>query len=242
MDIHLEGCNDNGEKLIELAKIGKPFTISPVPVFTQPPFEYVQNGIYSKDQFYSPELMGILKEILTEPQIMLGQQGYSHYCDPCFEQKHKRDPWHENMCLYQDGFSVRNQFITMKIGKEILENKFKVSPELYVPPNHQFDENTKQATINLGFEYFAIQGILNISPYFEKDLIILPERKPGKSGKCSYVHYDQMEGDFPYYLDLVKNSSPLEDISPCSKQGIKSMLNDELVILKKGTRDWMKKF
>lgn len=240
LDIHLEACDDNGEKLLDLARTRKPFTISPVPVLLTPKHESFGNGVYT-NYSYPKRIVEILKDILQEPQITLGQQGYTHFCNPCFNLKNKRDSWHENMCLYQNSFSVEEQSSFMQQGKKILEDNFNVSPTLYVPPNHQFDKNTKKAAKKLGFRYFGLQGILNVPPYSKNGLIILPERKPGKKGEIFYTHYDQMKGNFSFYKNLIKNSIPLNKIHFSEKPNI-AQPNDYLVVLKKKIRDFIKYF
>jgi hypothetical protein len=240
LDIHLEYCDDSGEKLTNLAKTGKPFTISPVPVLLTPEHESFKNGIYT-NYSYPKKIVEILREILQEPQITLGQQGYTHFCGSCFGKKEKKDPWHENACLYQDSFSIEKQMEVIKTGKNILEEKFNVSPVLYVPPNHQFDQNTKMAAKKLGFKYFALQGILNICPYSEGGLVVLPERKFGKNGKIFYIHYDHVKDKSLNFMNILEKSNALNEIDFTEKPNM-APLNDYLVVLKKRARDWKKYF
>ncbi len=240
LNIHLEYCDDKGKRLEKITKIGKPFNIIPIPILFQPENEVFRNGVYPSDYFYPEKITGLLKELSQEDCVNFGQQGLMHYCKDCFKQKEKKDPWHENVCLYKKSLSAEEQMKFMKEGKKILENNLKTSPTIYVAPNHQFDKNTKIAAQELGYKYFVTRGLINLSPYEEDNLIILPERELRENGEIFYTHYDEMKNNFEGYLELIKNSESLEKIELSKKQKIKVNLNDMLLIAKKRLRDLVK--
>lgn len=47
VDIHLEGCDDNGKRIEQMAKLGKPFSLSIVPVLMNPDHEVFNSGVLS---------------------------------------------------------------------------------------------------------------------------------------------------------------------------------------------------
>ena len=240
LDIHLEYCDDAGERLEKISKVGKPFNICVVPVFLHQEHEVFKNGVYNPNNAYSEKITGLLKELSKEKYINWGQQGFAHYCPECFKEKEKKDPWHENTCLYGSEKSVKEQIKIIKKGKDTIENALGVSPIIYVAPNHQFDGNTKIAAEELGYKYFVDRGIINIFAYKEKGLIILPERHLGQKGEIFYTHYDVMQNNFGAYLELIKNSESLGKIELYKKQKIKVNLNNKLLIGRKKLRDFKK--
>jgi hypothetical protein len=223
LNIHLEYCDDKGQRLEQIAKIGEPFGIFPVPTFLR-----------DKSAYHYPEkIIGLLKELGQDQNssILWGQQGYSHHCPKCT--KEMGDTAHENYCFYND-ITLEEQIEFMSKGKRIIEDKIGVSPRLYCPPNHMYDNHTKIAATKLNFEYLTDQGILNIFPYKDKDLVILPERKLGKNGEIFYVHYDQMQTQLNLCLNIIKNTSNVEIKDP----NIKNYVNQKLKFLRKRYRDY----
>ncbi|MEK6757616.1 MAG: hypothetical protein AABX88_00665 [Nanoarchaeota archaeon] len=242
LDVHLECCDDNGEMLKQLADIGKPFNISIVPGLMLPEHEVFKNGVYRPGSFYNKNIIDSLKEIKDYPHITFGQQGFLHYCSDCHKtlditkKRFKHDPWHENKCLYNNEKLAYDQFLFMKEGKKTIEKIIGVSPIIYCPPNHQYDENTKLSVIELGYEYLAIKGMINISPYTEEGLKILPERKIGSFGEIFYTHYDEIENKFDKCAKVIKSSKPLSEIK-FKDSSVYSSLNEMLVTASKFARD-----
>lgn len=207
LDIHLEYCDDKGERFRKIIEIKKPFVISIVPVLLLPEHSVFKKGVYSSDYYYPKEIVELLKKCARNSNIIFGQQGFAHYCHDCFKKREERGPWHENMCLYNRRKTVEEQKKFMEEGKKVIENILRVSPVLYVPPNHQFDDNTKIAAQELGFKFFGIRNMLSISPYKERKLTILPEKEElEKKSEIIYAHYDQMKKNFDEYLEMT--SSP----------------------------------
>ena len=235
LDIHIEYCDDTGEKLRKIAKLNKPFCISPVPVLLQPE-NRAFGPIYPKDYYYPSKIVKILKELAKNPNIIFGQQGLLHYCKNCFLEKDKKDPWHENYCLYKSK-SFNEQMKFMQEGKKIIEEKLGVSPKLYVPPNHMFDNNTLIAAKKLDFEYFADRAMMSLLPYSSKGLIILPEIKLGQEGEIVYTHYDEMTDNFSKYLGFIKSPTYLGKVIPKKVSQLKISENRRLKIDKKKKRD-----
>jgi len=241
LDIHLEYSDDNGERLEKIAGLGKPFSVSVVPVLFNSNETAFKEGIYPKDYSYPERIAGLLKELAKEKNVSFGQQGFSHYCHSCFEQKNKRDPWHENKCLYEKEKSAEEQAEFMEKGKRVIENKLGVSPVIYCPPNHQFDKNTKIAAEKLGYKFFAIKGIINLPPYQDRNLLLLPERKLRQDGEIFYTHYNQMKDNFEEYLEMVNSSISLSEVCFFKKAKNISWMNDHLVTASKKIRDFAKR-
>lgn len=238
LDIHLEGCDDNGEMFRKLAGLDKPFNISLVPVLLMPEHESFKNGVYPEDYFYNEGIVETLRELGGNPNISFGQHGFLHYCPDCFERKKERDPWHEDMCLYGITKNMREQVELIGKGKKVIEDRVGISPVFYVSGNHQSDGVTKLAAKGLGFEYFAERGIINLSPYREAGLVILPERKLGQKGEVIYTHYDQIEERFDEHIELIQNSNPLSEIPVSKRSDFKVQLNNRLLRVGKKARDW----
>jgi len=73
LDIHLEYSDDNGERLGKIAGLGKPFSVSVVPVLLLPNHEVFKKDIYPKDYSYPERIAGLLKELAKDisiPQLL----------------------------------------------------------------------------------------------------------------------------------------------------------------------------
>lgn len=237
LDIHLEKCDDNGEKLEKILNLGKPVIISLVPVLMLPHHEVFKKGIYPSDYFYPQKFIDLLKQLVNDSNLYLGQQGFAHYCTNCFSKKEERDPWHENMCLYSDTLSVDEQKKFMERGKKVIEESLGVSPFLYVPPNHQYNENTQQAIKELNFRYMVIRNKLGIYPFRKNGLIILPENDLDENGEIVYIHYDEMGDNFDAYLDIIRKSSHLKEINVKRQLSRRTSENYREIIKVKRKRD-----
>ncbi len=237
LDIHLEYCDDKGERLMKIAELGKPFSISVVPVLFLPKHDVFKTGIYPSGLAYSSYLINALKKLAQNKNVLFGQQGFSHYCPKCFKEKKKKSPHHENMCLYSRSKSITEQMRFMSEGKRIIKEFFGVSPILYVPPNHQYDKNSIIAAQKSGFDFFAVRKLIEISPYREKNLIVLPESKLGEKGEIIYTHYDETVNEFEKYLEIVKQSSSLYDINPAKQSKSDIQENYKKMLFTKKKRD-----
>ena len=236
LNIHLEYCDDKGEKLRKISKLNKPFCISLIPILLTPEHKSF-GGVYSKNYSYPKEIVELLKELAKNSNIIFGQQGLLHYCKNCFLEKDKKDSWHENYCLYKKPLSIKEQMKFMQEGKKIIEEKLSISPKLYVPPNHMFDNNTLIAAKKLGFEYFADRAMRKLSPYSYKGLVILPEIKLGQDGEIVYTHYDEMTDNFNEYLNFIKSPNYLGKIIPKKVSQSEILENERLKLEKKKKRD-----
>ncbi len=236
LDIHIESCDDEGERLMRLAEIGKPFSISPVPILFLPKHDVFKTGIYPSDLAYSKEIVNVLKKLARDKNVTFGQQGFSHYCTECFKEKEKKDSWHENMCLYGVK-SLGEQIEFMFEGKRLIEDVLGVSPVLYVPPNHQYDKNSIIAAQKLGFDFFATRRLMELSPYKKGSLIVLPESRLGQTGEIIYTHYDETANEFERYLEVVKQSSSLDTIIPTKQSESDIQENYKQMLLVKKRRD-----
>jgi len=239
LDIHLEYCDDGGEKLKKIARLDKPFCISPIPALLKPQNK-VCGSIYSKNYFYSQSIVKILKRLSKKSNVILGQQGLQHYCVDCFKEKEKKDAWHENYCFYSKQKTVNEQIKFMKQGKKIIEEVLGVSPKLYVPPNHMFDNNTIIAAKKLGFQYLADKAMIKLYPYTSRGLIILPETKLSQKGEFVYTHYDKITNNLNQYLNFIKSPNYLGQIIPRKVSLLKISKNRKLKLNEKKKRDLKK--
>ena len=221
---------------MRIAELGKPFSISPVPVLFLPKHDVFRTGIYPSDFAYSKEIVNTLKKLARNKNVFFGQQGFSHYCTECFKEKEKKDPWHENMCLYE-AKSIDKQIELISKGKKVIEDVLGVSPILYVPPNHQYDKNSVIVAQKLGFDFFAVRRLIEISPYRKGNLIVLPESKLGETGEVVYAHYDETENEFEKYLEIVKQSNSLYTIIPTKQSQSKMQENYKQMLFVKKRRD-----
>jgi len=236
LDIHIESCDDEGERLMRIAELGKSFSISPVPVLFLPKHDVFKTGIYPPDLAYSKEIVNTLKKLARNKNVFFGQQGFYHYCTECFKEKEKKDSWHENMCLYGMK-SLGEQIEFMFEGKRVIEEVLGVSPILYVPPNHQYDKNSIIAAQKLGFDFFAVRRLIELSPYKKGSLIVLPESRLGETGEIVYAHYDETANDFEKYLEVVKQSNSLYAITPTKQSELDIQENYKQMLFVKKRRD-----
>jgi hypothetical protein len=242
LNIHLEFCDDKGERLLKIAEFGKPFSISVVPVLFVPNHRVFSEGVYPSELAYSGEVVDILKELVRSKDVFFGQQGLSHYCPECLKEKGKKSPHHENMCLYGKAKSVSEQVEFMSEGGEIIKSVLGVSPRLYTPPNHQYDGNSIIAARRLGFDFFVVRRLIEISPYKEKGLIILPESKLGEAGEIVYAHYDETANKLERYSEIIRQSSSLYNITPPTRQSQSRIQeNYNRLLLAKQRRDIKKR-
>ncbi len=61
LDIHLEKCDDNGERLEKILSLRKPIILSLVPVLMIPEHKSFKNGIYPSNYFYPQKFIDLLK-------------------------------------------------------------------------------------------------------------------------------------------------------------------------------------
>ncbi len=224
INIHFEGINDKGEKLRRLKDEGIVGAISIAP-YT------VRNGWYSDD------VLGLVKDLLNGEWV-LGQQGNNHKC----KYKHKVvDPWHENFCLYNPPLTNREQRMIMKKGKESLMKVFSYSPEMYVPPNHQFDEITLYVAEMMGYKYFAERGLVHSHINNYKNMIVVPETKfSEKAGNdnAKYVYYDKIEKTSRFW-EFVKDAQMFSKNLPFHRKILRDV-NQKATCNRKFLRDIIK--
>ncbi len=205
LDIHLEGMDDKGEKLKLALDLGIPCAISTAPYTL-------------REGWYNDCVLGLVEAIVKNNGIA-GQQGNYH---KCLYPHRIADPWHENHCLYNPPVSFEKQLELMEKGKETIVEYFGVRPNLYVPPNHQFDETTLSVAESMGYNFFAEAGIINSFPYQRGRMIVLPETKIWQNGNICYIHYDEIR-DMKKFEALLKRVSPFSEIK--SKEVSRAMID-----------------
>lgn len=241
LNIHLEGMDDNGEKLQRILEEDIPCAISIAPETLR------EGGIYSEQYHYLPGFIDLIAKIVNKPGNILGQQGNIHKC----KHKHKLvDPWHENSCLYNKQLSVYEQGEIMQKGRETLVKLLGKKPEMYVPPNHQFDFATLASACKEGYPLFSIRGLKVLDPLlhnlYAQNLLVVPEVKLGQQGHFFYIHYDGIEKNRQAFEEVIKNANSFHcigvDFSMHDKyfRGYKLLnvhqLNKDLDIIKKNMR------
>ena len=112
LNIHLEGIErdrfkdqDIIARLREISERGLPVALS------LPPF---------LEQYWlekCPELIELVKHLVTKKQSVLGQQGNLHKCK--YPHKHV-DPWHENYCLWRKHLPAEEQKDLMERGRRAI--------------------------------------------------------------------------------------------------------------------------
>jgi len=243
VNIHLEWVEreDNGKRLEKVIGLGKPVILSPVPLlFDLENRRGMFGTAYPADYAYPERVVEILKEAVQEKHVTLGQQGDTHHCPECEKSKETRDPFHEFRCLYGPTKSVEEQAAIMRHGKEILEDVLGASPRVFVPPNHQFNDNTCEAFKQVGYEYFTTRGVLHVVPHRQDGLVILPERKFSPPGHVIYTHYHEMTGEEGRYFELIEGSEPLRAVAIAPSVPRCATLNSYLVTAGKFGRDFRK--
>ena len=210
LNIHLEGMDDNGQKLQRLLSEDIPCAISIAPETLR------KGGMYATQYPYLPGFVDLIGELVNKSGNILGQQGNMHKCG------HRHlitDSYHENRCPYHKSLSVDEQREIMQKGRETLIKLLGKKPEMYVPPNHLFDLNTLDAACLEDYDFFTMRGIKTLNPllhkmdvFHPKNLLIVPEVKLKQKGHFFYIHYDNIEKNKQEFEEVVKNASSFHNI------------------------------
>jgi len=229
LDIHFEGMDDNGAKLREILDRDIPCALSIAPYTF-------------RKGWYDDDVLGLAYDAVRREGSVLGQQGNMHKC------KHKHrfvDPWHENHCLYGWSLSKDEQRELIEKGRETLKKRLGVNPEMYVPPNHQFNMATLDVAIQMKYKVFAIRGLKTSEPLTYANvhgpIVVLPEVKLSNDGTTHYVHYDEIENQREQYEKALESVIPFSGIrvnfpengSPNRNSIIRRMLDDDLRDIKR---------
>lgn len=196
LNIHLEGIEQERFKDGNVTGIFEEILKRKIPVaISLPP--HMKNYWIKKNS----KIIDLVKEILSREENILGQQGLNHQC------KHKHvfaDKWHENFCLWHSkGIGAEEQKRFMEEGLGRLTRLVGKKPELYVPPNHQFDYSTLIAANCMGYKFFSDQAVIPIRAHeFQQfavfgKMLIVPEgnlfRSEIEGRNAVYIHYDQID-------------------------------------------------
>jgi len=236
LDIHLEkiaqkSFNYNVPRLFEdILRKKIPVSVS-LPPWMKAYWESAHQG---------PEILDLVKEIVHRYGSVLGQQGLNHKC----KYNHiTADPWHENFCIYNRPIPYNEQKEFMLKGRQILEDLLDITPILYVPPNHHFDETTLKVANSIGYNYFANLNILDIKPHKYKNLTIIPQTNLEKNiqGNAFYIHYDKINQYQYNYSSILPNATKITDINPKNVPQYQIDLNNVLKYSKKIERDVKKR-
>jgi len=235
LDIHVENLKEKDFEGGNKIRIIKEIIEKNIPVALS--FSPWQEPIW-KDQ--NPEIFELFKITVQRNNSVLGQQGLNHKC----KYLHKlADPWHENYCIWNEKLNYEEQRDFMLKGKEKLENLFSKDVELYAPPNHQFDETTLEAAVNLGYKFFADKAMIFLKPYKFSNMLVVPERdlEDGKFDCASvYIHYDEIDGVRDNYNKALENAASFKDLQPENAGEYKIKLNEVMKYSYKFLRDGRK--
>jgi hypothetical protein len=207
--------------------------------------EDIYERIHPVETYYPEWAKEIFRENKNNFKIIWGQEGYRHCCGKCFDKQQTNDgkgydPYHEHVCLDGNSQSLDEQIEIIRKGKKLINEELGINPSVYIPPNHLYNKNTLRAAKENGFDLFLtrngfdyfIPNLIELPPYLEEDLFILPETKKGKS-PVRMTYY----GENQKILDLLPSSTSLigfrkEDVSP-----FKIWVNEKLIFKYKKLRD-----
>ncbi len=238
VDIHLEGLKKSHFVKGDVEARFRQILEENIPVVVSPALRSYDHGQWDEH----PEIIDLVGMIVKREGSVLGQQGLTHLC----ANRHDFvDPYHEFHCLWTGPFPIGRKFSKdkqkewMKIGRERLEKLFGVSPELFVPPNHYFDDTTLEAASELGYKFFADKLVTNFRPYIFSELVVVPEgnlcREEG--GRMAYIHYDEIDSFSESYDRVIKGSSSLSEVIPADVSYASIKLNSFVKNAKKRIRD-----
>ncbi len=257
-EIHFQGVRDDGETLKKLLSLEKSFVASLIPVFMDKSLKNngknVLERVYPEGQYYPSWLVGALKEIKENPNIIWAQEGMFHYCEPCFEEFEKNggreknpapDPFHEHVCVSRwKGQNLEEQLKLIKEGKTLISDLTGIVPLVYCPPNHLYNRDTLIAARNLDFKCFNVRNFMNLQAYKEEGLTILPEAKLGgrhdENSPAVYSYYGNLIDDFESHSEMLNSSEKVFKIR--KKPEFKIAVNQAAVLGYKKFRDWKKSF
>jgi hypothetical protein len=233
INIHIEGLNQNRFENGDNSSILQSLLDNKTPVALS--FSPWQEFIWKNE---NPEFFNIAKKVLEINGNVLGQQGLNHKC----KNKHMyADQWHENRCLWRPRLSYREQKEFMLEGRARLSNVFNKMPELYVPPNHYFDNTTLEVASDMGYRFFSEISAIPLKPFRVENMLVVPEGnlKMGNvlGRKAIYIHYDEIESCRVLFDSISNSSIPLNSISPERYSSSRWLLNEFLKYSRKYLRD-----
>ena len=250
VDIHLEGLKRSHFRNGNVGARFRQILDNDIPVAVSPSLRSYLRGQWDEN----PEIIELVREIVKRKGSVLGQQGLTHICS----YKHDFvDPYHEFYCLWTGPLPIgrkiskNKQKEWMEEGRNRLEKLFGVNPELFVPPNHYFDETTLEAALELGYRFFADKAVSNFTPYSfgrynfgeYKKLIVVPEGnlcEGGFSGSAAHIHYDEIDSFSDNYDWAIKEASSLLDVKPLDVSYISIKFNNLRKYARKRARDMVR--
>lgn len=239
LNIHHEGLNPNSFPNKDQTYYFRQILEKNIPVVISPCLNNYKRGDW--DSKGGVEALELAREIVKREGSVLGQQGYTHKCK--YEHKFV-DPWHEFYCLWRKRISRVEQKEWMKRGREELEKLMGKTPELFVPPNHYFDETTLAVAEELGYNYFTNQAVIHLKPYKFGDMIVVPEgnlvRDEIEGRAVVYVHTDQIYSNEDTYRNVLDDINSIKDIKPQFVARDERELNEKLKYRRKRMRDFVK--
>lgn len=255
--IHVQYTPDEGELMKEVVSLKKPAVIFVVPALLDKTLKdskgkLLLGNIYPEENFYKQWFIDFLKENRKNSSLIFAQEGYTHYCERCFEKflgnggREKDawpDPFHEHVCLDGKAQSLEEQMESMKKGKGLLKDFTGIVPEGYCPPNHLGNQDTLSAAEIKGFKHIMTRNLLGLSAYYENShMIVLPEVKLGerKNSPVISTYYDHfVDGKWEEFQKILESSDTKFEIS--GKQEIRVWLNSQAIIYAKKGRDLKKR-
>lgn len=265
--IHFQYITDNGEMMEKVLSSGKPFLAFIVPVLLDKNLK-TQDGkeilgrVYPEENYYPEWFRDTLKQNRKNSNLIFVQEGYTHYCERCFEKFLENggrekdawpDPFHEHVCLDGHAQSLEEQAKSMEQGRELMDkilyftSEMRRHPEIYCPPNHLWNQNTLDAAAKKAFRYVVTKYLIHLPAYYEynyfRPFIVLPESKSGerKNSPVISTYYDHLvEGKWEEFQNVLNNSD-FASTHVSEKPMFLPALNQTLIKYFKQARDWKKR-
>ena len=236
LDIHHEGINKENFPNLDPSYYFKIILDRNIPVIISPSLHNYNQGQWNSKK--GQEALELIKEIVKRDNSVLGQQGYSHKC----KYNHVfADPWHEFYCLWNKSIDIDEQEELIKRGKGELEKLIGVTPNLFAPPNHHFDESTLEVAHELAYKFFTDQAVIPLRTYQFGNMLVIPEgnlRRNEYIGRDAvYIHTDQINESERLFYDIIKRTNPVKELK-ASKISLKKInLNQRKKYRRKAFRD-----
>lgn len=257
--IHFQYITDEGQMMEKILSANRPFLASISPVLLDKTLKDskgrdILERVYPEKNYYPEWFIDVLRENKDNPNVVFGQEGYTHYCERCFEKYSKNggrekdafpDPFHEHVCLDGNHQDYVEQMDSIVRGKDLIKTITGITPEIYCPPNHLFNENTLELAKMYGFEYFMIRNFVGLPAYLDEEIfsmMILPESplRKGNNSPVIYTYYDHLvDGKWKDFRKVLDVSDKF--LIPSERPELKIELNSYLLTLCKKARDWKKK-
>jgi len=125
--IHFQWINDKGETLEKILSMKKTFIGFIVPALLDKSLtnkgKDIFGRVYPEENYYPSWFVDALKQEVKNKNVIWAQEGFMHYCEPCFELFEQNggrenhgypDPFHEHVCLNGNSQTLEEQKSAIK--------------------------------------------------------------------------------------------------------------------------------